>query len=156
MEGDQRRKVAMLSRWTGPDSATVNLCEDEAVDTMRALMGSGIALEAGIWTVEDAELLLRIGLADRMDRILIELFDVPPSDVEGAADQIHAVLDRADVLAPRLQHGEGDNAWTALEDAVRRGFDTRVGLEDVLVLPNGSHAAGNAALVTAARELGAG
>lgn len=156
MDGDQRHRVALLSRWTGPDAASVNLAEDEAIDTMRALMGSGIRVEAGVWTVDDAELLVRSGLADRIERVLVELLDVPPGDVAAAADEIHAVLDRADVRAPRLQHGEEDSTWAALEDAVRRGLDTRIGLEDVLVLPDGSPAAGNTALVTAARELGAG
>jgi uncharacterized protein (DUF849 family) len=46
--------------------------------------------------------------------------------------------------------------WILIEDAVRRGLDTRVGLEDTLYLPDGSHAPGNAALVRAARDLGAG
>ena len=156
MEGDQRKRVALLSRWTGPDSASVNLSEDEAVLAMRALMGSGIRVEAGVWTVEDAEQLLRSGLAARIERVLVELIGVPTSDVAAAADEIHAVLDRADVLAPRLQHGEEDNTWQALEDAVRRGYDTRIGLEDVLVLPDGSIAPSNAALVAVARQLGAG
>jgi uncharacterized protein (DUF849 family) len=156
MDGDQRHRVALLSRWTGPDSASVNLSEDEAIDTMRALMGTGIRVEAGVWTPDDADLLLRSGLSARVERVLIELLDVPAADVAAAAAEIHAVLDRADVLAPRLQHGEGDNTWVTLEDAVRRGVDTRIGLEDVLVLPDGSAASGNAALVAAARELGAG
>jgi uncharacterized protein (DUF849 family) len=156
IEGDQRRRVALLSRWTGPDAASVNLSEDEAIDTIRALLGRGIRVEAGVWSVEDAELLVRSGLAERVDRVLIELLDVPPADVRAAADGIHAVLDRADVLAPRLQHGEEAATWPALEDAVRRGVDTRIGLEDVLVLPDGSRAPDNAALVAAARELGAG
>lgn len=156
IEGDQRRRVAMLSRWTGPDAASVNLAEDEAIDTMRALLGLGIRVEAGVWTVEDAEVLLRSGLADRVERVLIELMDVPPEDVRSAADEIHHVLDRAGVLAPRLQHGEEQATWAALEDAVRRGLDTRIGLEDVLVLPDGSPAKDNASLVTAARALGAG
>ena len=39
---------------------------------------------------------------------------------------------------------------------MRRGLDTRIGLEDVLVLPDGSPATDNAALVAAARALGAG
>jgi uncharacterized protein (DUF849 family) len=156
IEGEQRRRVALLSRWTGPDAASVNLSEESAVETMRALLGVGIRVEAGVWTVEDAELLLRSGVAERIERVLIELQDVAPGDVGAAADGIHAVLDRAGVLAPRLQHGEDDNAWAALEDAVRRGVDTRIGLEDVLVLPDGSWAPDNAALVAAARELGAG
>jgi uncharacterized protein (DUF849 family) len=39
---------------------------------------------------------------------------------------------------------------------VRRGLDTRIGLEDTLSEPNGERTAGNEALVRAARELGAG
>ena len=81
---------------------------------------------------------------------------MPPAEVEAFAGEIHAVLDRADVLAPRVQHGEDATAWVALEDAVRRGVGTRIGFEDVLLLPDGSRAPSNAALVTAARELGAG
>jgi uncharacterized protein (DUF849 family) len=38
----------------------------------------------------------------------------------------------------------------------RRRLDTRVGLEDTVYLPDGSRAPGNAALVWAARDLGAG
>ncbi len=153
---EQKHRVALLSRWTGPDAATVNLAEEEAIDTIRALLGSGIRVEAGVWSVDDAELLLRSGLADRIERVLVELIDVPASDVLDVAGDIHAILDRADILAPRLQHGEDATTWIALEDAVRRGLDTRVGLEDVLVLPDGSHAPDNAALIAAARALGAG
>jgi uncharacterized protein (DUF849 family) len=43
-----------------------------------------------------------------------------------------------------------------LTDAVRRGLDTRIGLEDTLLGPSGERAANNEALVRAARELGAG
>lgn len=156
IEGHQRRRVALMRQWSGPDSASVNLSEDDAIDTMRALMGAGIRVEAGVWSVEDAELLLRSGMADRVERVLVELLDVPTADVPATAAAIHAVLDRAGVLAPRLQHGDGDATWVALEDAVRRRLDTRIGLEDVLVLPDGTTAPDNAALVTAARELGAG
>lgn len=156
IEAEHHRRVALLSRWSGPDAASVNLSEEDAVETARAMLGAGLRVEAGVWTVEDAELLIRSGVADRVERVLVELIGVPAGDVVAAADEIHAVLDRAQVLAPRLQHGEDDNAWVALEDAVRRGVDTRIGLEDVLVLPDGSPAPDNAALVLAARSLGAG
>lgn len=156
IQGEQRHRAALLARWTGPDAASVNLSEDEALDTIRTLLGRGIRVEAGVWSVEDADLLLRSGLADRIERVLVELVDPPGADVLAVADEIHARLDRGDLLVPRLQHGEGEHAWTALEDAVRRGIDTRIGLEDVLVLPDGTLAPDNAALVAAARELGAG
>jgi hypothetical protein len=70
--------------------------------------------------------------------------------------EIHEILDRAGLRAPRLQHGDGALTWILIEDAGRRRLDTRVGLEDTVYLPDGSRAPGNAALVWAARDLGAG
>jgi len=54
---------------------------------------------------------------------------------------------------PVLLHGEGTSAWPALLLAGRLGLSTRIGLEDVLVLPDGAPAEDNAALVRAAHEL---
>jgi len=69
---------------------------------------------------------------------------------------IHCVLDRGDVRPPRLQHGDGEATWILIEDAIARGIDTRVGLEDTFFLPDGITAASNADLVRAAYALGAG
>jgi uncharacterized protein (DUF849 family) len=55
--------------------------------------------------------------------------------------------------APLLLHGLGSSAWPALRAAGRLGLDTRVGLEDVLTLPDGSPARDNADLVAAALGL---
>ncbi len=108
--------------------------------------------------VQDAEALVTCGLADRVTRVLVE-----PGEAQGSkndaipmVDAIHEILDRADVKAPRLQHGDGELTWILIEDAVRRGLDTRVGLEDTFYLPDGSRAHSNADLVTAACVLGAG
>jgi len=80
----------------------------------------------------------------------------PTAHVLELVDAIHRALDRYDPAAPRLQHGDGRVAWVLLRDAIRRGLDTRIGLEDTLVGPDGEWAAANEALVRAARELGAG
>ncbi len=53
-----------------------------------------------------------------------------------------------------LLHGEDGGAWPVLRLAGGLGLDTRVGLEDVLVLPDGSAAASNAQLVSCARAFG--
>ncbi|WP_319462297.1 3-keto-5-aminohexanoate cleavage protein [Micromonospora sp. RTP1Z1] len=73
-----------------------------------------------------------------------------------------ALADAAATLAtlppdgpPVLLHGEGPATWPVLADAVRRGLGTRIGLEDTIVLPDGSPAADNSALVSAAVALGA-
>ena len=54
---------------------------------------------------------------------------------------------------PVLLHGEGASAWPALRLAIELGLDTRIGLEDTLVLPDGRIASGNAELVDVALAL---
>ena len=54
---------------------------------------------------------------------------------------------------PQLWHGYGARTWEVLTAGAAAGFDVRVGLEDVLVLPDGRIASGNAELVATAVNL---
>jgi uncharacterized protein (DUF849 family) len=54
------------------------------------------------------------------------------------------------VLLPRLLRGTETATWPVLETALSPGFQTRIGLEDALKLPDGSQARGNAELVALA------
>ena len=64
--------------------------------------------------------------------------------------EIDATLEAAGVKAPQLHHGEGPATWAVLDAAVKRGHDIRIGLEDVLTLPDMRRAPDNAALVVEA------
>jgi uncharacterized protein (DUF849 family) len=156
IEPDLGRRLELVAGWSTPDYASVNLSEDGAAETMRTLLDAGVGIEAGVWSVEDAERLAASGLGDRVTRILVEPVDVGAGDAVAVVDAIHAALDRLRLAAPRLQHGDGEATWVLLRDAIRRGIDTRIGLEDTLAGPDGARTAGNEALVRAARELGAG
>lgn len=149
-------RLRSIREWTQPDYASVNLAEPGAEEVMQALLETGIGIEAGVATVEDAKLLVSCGLPDRVTRVLIEPVEVSKADSVPLVAAIHAVLDRAGVRAPRLQHGDGEATWILIEDAIRRGLDTRVGFEDTFLLPDGQPAASNADLVRTAFELGAG
>ncbi len=70
------------------------------------------------------------------DRILDVLHDVPGDPL------------------PILLHGQESSAWPALRHAAALGLQARIGLEDVLALPDGTLAPDNAALVAAARAVG--
>ena len=109
-----------------------------------------------MWSVEDAERLAACGLGDRVTRVLVEPVDVSAEAAVALVDEIHAALDRLGLTAPRLQHGDGEATWVLLRDAIRRGIDTRIGLEDTVDARMALRADGNEALVRAARELGAG
>ena len=123
---------------------------------MEALLDAGVAIEAGVWSVDDAELLARSGLMDRVFRVLVEPVDLRQNEAVRFVGEIHRTLDELGVRAPRLQHGDGEATWVLIRDAVARGLDTRVGLEDTFFEPDGRRTRGNAGLVSAARALGAG
>ena len=133
----------------------MNLSEDGAADIMQALLEAGVGIEAGVWSVEDADRLAATGLGKMVTRILVEPVEVSSASALTVIEDIHHALDRLGLTAPRLQHGDGEATWVLLTDAVRRGIDTRIGLEDTIYEPNGELTTGNAALVRAAGRLGA-
>jgi uncharacterized protein (DUF849 family) len=156
IEPDLERRLELLAGWSAPDYASVNLSEEGAAEAMRTLLDAGVGIEAGVWSVQDAERLAASGLGDRVTRILVEPVDVPAGEAVAVVDEIHAALDRLGLTAPRLQHGDGEATWVLLRDAIRRGLETRIGLEDAVEGPDGARTDGNEALVRAARDLGAG
>jgi uncharacterized protein (DUF849 family) len=156
IEPDLKRRSEFIRRWRSPDYTSVNLSEAGSVDIMRVCLEAGIGIEAGICTVEDAEKLVESGLGPRLTRIMIEPVEVPVADAIALVDDIHSVIDLHGLTAPRLQHGDGEATWVLLADAVRRGIDTRIGLEDTFYDPDGTLTSGNSALVRAAVQLGAG
>ena len=125
IEPDHELKLRYIRAWTEPDYASVNVSEDGWQDVVRALRDNGIGAEAGVWSVEDAKALRESGLDTDLTRILIEPVEADPA---GAAALVAAI--KAELHGPFLQHGDGDATWVLIEDAIRDGLDTRVGLED--------------------------
>jgi uncharacterized protein (DUF849 family) len=153
--GSSQQRLAMIERWTvRPDFCSVNFSEDGTDELCQLLLDKGIAIEAGLTSVADARAFVASGFVDRCLRVLLEVEPGSQDPVRSAA-VIGRVLEGASVKIPRLQHGLGVDAWTLLEDALARGYDVRIGLEDTLQMPDGGHAPSNAALVAAASRLAA-
>lgn len=153
IEPDLERRISMIQSWSEPDFASVNVSEDDAPEVMTALLVAGVGIEAGVWVPEDVERLEATGLAGTVMRVMIEPVDVSAAEAPALVDAIHRELDNRGMYAPRLQHGDFDSTWVLLEDAVARGIDTRIGLEDTFYEPDGQLTEGNASLVGAARTL---
>ncbi|HEX6565025.1 MAG TPA: 3-keto-5-aminohexanoate cleavage protein, partial [Chthoniobacterales bacterium] len=112
-----------------------------------------IGLEAGIADKTDAERLVRLGL-DRLSlRILVEVGEHDVDRAHAVTDEIMGVLRSAPFPRPVLLHGDDASAWALLRRALESGFSTRIGFEDVKVLPDGSVAASNSELVAAAVQI---
>ena len=154
-EPDPHARIARIGSWTAlPDFASVNWHEDGAEQVAEALLERGVGVEAGLWHVGAVASWSASPLRDRCLRVLLEL---PDGLDEAATDrEVERLLASVGgTRLPILVHGLGSSCWPALRQAVSRGLSTRIGLEDVLVLPDGTPAPDNAALVAAARALGA-
>jgi uncharacterized protein (DUF849 family) len=76
--------------------------------------------------------------------------------VDGGVEDARAIAQLIPDGVPQLWHGYGARTWDVVSAAAAARVDVRVGLEDVLVLPDGRVAANNAELTAAAVELVAG
>lgn len=157
---DTNLRLRAVSEWEVlPDFASVNFGEDGAIELATLLLSRGVGVEAGLCDVEAAEVFLSSGLAARCVRVLLEpqeqemkLALETVSAMEKLLDAGRAGLPR---LPPLLLHGTEATVWPMIDVAISRGHDLRVGLEDTLVLPDGSLAKDNLELVAeAVRRVG--
>ncbi|MBG6067254.1 uncharacterized protein (DUF849 family) [Micromonospora ureilytica] len=149
---DPAARVAAVRAWPVlPDFASVNAHEPGAEAVAAALHERGVLVEAGLWTLDAVAAYRRWRVP--AGRVLVECM---AEDVAVALADASRVLAALPADAPSvLLHAEGPATWPVLAEAVSRGLDARIGLEDTLCLPDGSPAADNAALVAAAVAVGA-
>jgi uncharacterized protein (DUF849 family) len=155
IEPDPDRRLARVRRWYAlPDFASVNFHEPGSTEVAEELLELGVGVEAGLSGTAAAEWLVRSGLEDRCVRVLLEPEE---SDLPAALETLTAIEHilggpATAGVAPRLLHGVDATAWPLLREAVRRGYDARIGLEDTLRLPGGEVARDNTELIRAARR----
>ncbi len=151
IEPDVDRRVAAIREWTVlPDFASVNWHEAGADEVAAQLIERGVRIEAGIWDATGLDAWQRSPLRGETLRVLVELPDEAAEVVRRHAEGLIAHVRLADADVPILLHGEQRSAWPAFSLAVDLGLDSRIGIEDTLVLPDGRTAPDNAALVRAA------
>ncbi len=146
IEPDPFARAAAMTAWRHrPDFVSVNLSEAGWTGIARAALHAGIAVEAGLAVPANAEELRSSPFAHQILRVLIE--------VDGGAEDARAIAELIPRGVPQLWHGSGERTWEVISAAGAAGIDVRVGLEDVLVLPDGRPAADNAELVATAVAL---
>jgi uncharacterized protein (DUF849 family) len=151
---DPAERLRIIEAWTElPDLVSANQGEPGIVELCELLLSRGVAVEAGLLTIDDASAFVRSGLASRCLRILIEPLDLDPAVALGHAAAIEAVITSAGIPLPQVHHGYGVACWAVNQRALQRGHGIRTGLEDVTVLPDGASARDNAHLVAVAAQL---
>ncbi len=157
-EPDAGRRVERIRSWAVlPDLVSVDWHEPRAEEVAAALLERGIAVEAGLWARTDGhERFARSPLAPRVRRVLVKAAN--PSAGSGAEEASRSFLSGLPFRSgpalppgvPVLLHGEDAGAWPVLRIARRLGLVARIGLEDTVLLPDGTRARSNAELVAAA------
>jgi uncharacterized protein (DUF849 family) len=146
IDPDPFARAAAIRAWREPpDFVSVNLSELGWGGIARAAVHAGLGLEAGLASEADAHELARSPFTHQLVRALIE--------VRGGSQEASTIARLVPDGIPQLWHGFGEETWEVLSVAIALGHDIRVGLEDVLVLPDGRVATDNAELVTAALDL---
>jgi uncharacterized protein (DUF849 family) len=154
MADPQARREAVWRWKVFSDFAGANFNEEGAKELAELMLSRGMGIEVGLSDVHGTELFVASGLAPSCLRVLIEPMEEAVVRALWMVDSIETVLARGRVTLPRVLHGREQTAWPILDEAAARGYDLRIGFEDVLTLPDGSLAASNAALVAeAARRM---
>ena len=157
IEPDPDRGLGLILGWDPrPDFVSVNLHEPGILELVRTLPGAGVGVEAGVWTALAARRFVDEDLARHCLRVLVEPQEPEPAAALATVASVDAVLDEAGIRLQRVYHGHDRSAWPVIEAMVARGRDVRVGLEDVLTLPDGRPARDNAELVATVVALAAG
>jgi uncharacterized protein (DUF849 family) len=131
-----------------PGFASVNFGEEGAVELAKLLLSRGVAIEAGLCDAEAAQIFLQSGLATSCLRVLLEPQE---QELKSAIETVNAMEDvLRSVDLSFLLHGTEATAWPMMDEAIARGYDVRIGLEDTIVLPDGRTAKDNVELVNEA------
>lgn len=144
-------RLADMAGWTlRPDFVSVNLAERDALEVIALMTRMGVGVELGLASPADVERALTLPLEGAI-RAMIEMGS---GGYARARDMARAMRTRlAATGLPILLHGFDDTAWAFIDLAAAWGVQTRIGMEDVLTLPDGTPAGNAAQVAEAARRL---
>jgi uncharacterized protein (DUF849 family) len=137
-----------------PDYVSVNLIENDAAQVIDLMLAKGVGVEAGLATAADARNFVTLATAKNCLRILVEIdLEKDVANALALADEMIGIIAQSQIDLPILLHGFDRTMWPLYRKSRQLGVDARLGFEDGLVLPDGTIAADNLAIITAATEL---
>lgn len=154
IEPDSAERHRQVVAWDVlPDFASVNFNEPGAVALAESLISRGVGIEAGLGSVLSVENFVGSKIGPECLRALLEPEEQEMKDVVAVVGILEAFLNRGGLKIPRLLHGYNATAWDFVGLAAARGYDTRIGFEDTVTMPDGSLAPGNGAIIVEAVKL---
>ena len=154
IEPDLAKRKSYIKAWLHlPDFISVNMIEEDAIEISELLISKGVKIEAGLNEMKAAEIFVESGLYKDCFKILIEPEPEKLKEAIECINEIDEVLDRNGVEVPRLLHGFNSVSWDILREAKRRGYDSRIGMEDTIYMENGEGVKSNLELINYAQKI---
>lgn len=154
IEPDLQKRINLIEKWTEtPDFVSLNLIEDDALDIIDVLIKKGVKIEAGLNEKKAAEIFVSSNLYKYCERVLIEPEEEKLEDALKTIAEIETILKQNNNKLKILLHGFNSASWGLLREAKKRGYDSRMGLEDTIYLENGDKAKNNLELIEAAGKI---
>lgn len=154
IEPDFEKRFRLIENWkVVPDFISVNMIEEYSIEISELVISNGIGVEAGLDCKESAAKFVKSKLADKCLRILIEPEPEIFREALKVVNDIEEILDRNIIKIPRLLHGFNNASWELIREAKKRGYDSRIGLEDTILLENCKLVKGNLELGLKVRKV---
>ncbi len=154
IEPDLNKRINYIKAWQNiPDFISVNMIEDNAIEISKILIEKGILIEAGLNDKKAAEIFVKSGLSESCCRILIEPEEENLNSAINSINEIENVLNEFNIKTKRLLHGFNLVSWNLLREAKKRGYDSRIGMEDTIFLEDSTKVKSNLELLNYARKI---
>lgn len=111
-------------------------------------------MEAGIFSLDDARLLIDQGLCRQAFRLLVEVFTPNGEQAVEEVNAINTFLKTQCRGVKRILHGENLPTWAVIAYAQKAGEGWRIGMEDTLLLSDGRRCNSNEELYRHACAIG--
>ena len=154
IEPDFEKRKRYIKDWDNiPDFIPLNIIEENSIEIANLLISKGILVEVGLNEIEAAEIFVGSNLNKGCCRILIEPEEEILDSAINTINEIEKILDSNQITIDRLLHGFNGVSWDILREAKKRGYDSRVGMEDTIYLENGKKVKSNLELIDNARKI---
>ncbi|GBD90509.1 hypothetical protein BMS3Abin04_01226 [bacterium BMS3Abin04] len=154
IEPDFEKRKRYIKDWDNiPDFISLNIIEENSIEIANLLISKGILVEVGLNEIEAAEIFVGSNLNKGCCRILIEPEEEILDSAINTINEIEKILDSNQITIDRLLHGFNGVSWDILREAKKRGYDSRVGMEDTIYLENGKKVKSNLELIDNARKI---
>ncbi len=154
IEPNLDKRLEQINSWKIlPDFVSINYDENGFEKITNLVTKKGIKIEVGLSSLESAKNFTEGNLQGDFLRILIEPQEPTLDLAIKNVNEIENHIKSCGIQLPFLLHGTGKTCWDLLKIAFDKNYQTRIGFEDTLTLPNGEKAKSNEELIEQAQKI---